>query len=141
MIKEFVDRFDNSREKLKEIFKAGVPDSYEDLFKATISAMFEDQDDYDVPDINRITMIDHGDYQGTLLFVVAATGYQPSVFWTCCVGYGSCSGCDTLQRIEADNYDWEKKGATDDQVSDLMNLALGIVQNMKRIGYYETEQQ
>lgn len=51
----------------------------------------------DKPDIDRIHRIDDGDYQGTLVFVIGADGYQPSTYWYTDVSYGSCSGCDALE--------------------------------------------
>lgn len=56
-------------------------------------------DECDAPHPERIHQIDDGDYQGTLIFVIGAGGYQPSRYWYVKVGYGSCSGCDTLQAI------------------------------------------
>ena len=46
------------------------------------------------------------------------------------VGYGSCSGCDTLEGIR--HYNDDKP--TEEQVRDYMTLALHIVQGMKRMG-------
>lgn len=48
------------------------------------------------PDPDRIHAIDDGAYQGTLIFVVGASGYQPTHYWATQVSYGSCSGCDAL---------------------------------------------
>lgn len=52
-------------------------------------------------DKDRITEINHGDYQGTLIYAVAEQGYQPSNYIYCSVYYGSCSGCDALQSAYA----------------------------------------
>jgi hypothetical protein len=51
-----------------------------------------------------IAVIDHGNYQGSQLFVVAEDTYQPG-YWQYLIGYqhyGSCSGCDTLKSIRFD---------------------------------------
>ena len=88
-------------------------------------------DDYNAIDPERIHQIDDGDYQGTLLFVIAARSYQPDDYWFVKVGYGSCSGCDTLQAI---NYSLDDNPPTDDQVSQYMTLALHIVQGLKFMG-------
>lgn len=42
------------------------------------------------------------DYQGTLLYMIPFDTYQPneSEYLMTYVGYGSCSGCDTLQYIQ-----------------------------------------
>jgi hypothetical protein len=87
-------------------------------------------DRYGEPDPTRIHQIDDGDYQGTLLFVIAASGYQPSDYWYVKVGYGSCSGCDTLQAI--DGYGgYSDEAPSKDQVDDYMTLALHIIQGLK----------
>ena len=79
----------------------------------------------------RIHKIDDGDYQGTLLFVIAAKGYQPSKYWAVSVGYGSCSGCDTLEGIKSDGDYGESPNKQ--QIADYMTLALHIVQGLKQI--------
>lgn len=57
-------------------------------------------------DERNIVVIDHGDYQGSQLFVVAEEAYQPG-HWQYIIGYqdyGSCSGCDTLKSIQSSGY-------------------------------------
>lgn len=53
-----------------------------------------------------IAEIDNGDYQGTLLFIIPKTTYQPGAdhYLMTYVGYGSCSGCDTLTAIMSNVY-------------------------------------
>lgn len=54
----------------------------------------------------KIVEIDHGDWQGTLLYVIPLDTYQPSdyEYLMTSVGYGSCSGCDTLQHLQCSNH-------------------------------------
>lgn len=75
-----------------------------------------------------ITEIDDGDYQGTLLFLIPRKTYQPSEYeyLMTYVGYGSCSGCDTLQAIQ----DYGKDPISKDQLNDSMALCKDIVTNM-----------
>lgn len=87
-------------------------------------------DEYEEPDPERITRIDFGGYQGTLVYVIAGTGYQPGAYWTMTVGYGSCSGCDTLQRLQ-EEYGY-KDG--DKALEGFLTLALHLVQRTKPIG-------
>ncbi len=131
MIGLFVTRFDAARDKLREQFRATRPDDYDALVKAVIVAIGDGEERYREPDPERITRIDHGDYQGTLLFVIGAGGYQPDTYWATKVGYGSCSGCDTLQAIHEDGVYGEP--STDEQVRQYMELALHIVQGLKEI--------
>ena len=103
--------------------------TYTKILKVTLKAMFEDDYDegYGYPDYENIHVIDDGDYQGTLLFVVPEYGYQPSVYWIFQVSYGSCSYCDTLQGILEDEDNKEQ------QIKDLIILALHMIQSGKVI--------
>jgi hypothetical protein len=134
MIQKFVNRFMAAEGTLRETFAAKHPDAYIDIVKAVVSVIGE-EGAYGEPDATRIHQIDYGDYQGTLLFVVAAVGYQPSDYWYVKVGYGSCSGCDTLEGIR--NY--EDGPPTKEQVDAYMTLALHIVQGLKSMQKEEEE--
>lgn len=50
-------------------------------------------------DPERIQNVDWGHYQGTLVFVIGEAGCQPENHFGVSVGYGSCSGCDTMAAI------------------------------------------
>lgn len=86
------------------------------------------EDDWNKFDADKITVIDDGDYQGTLLFMIPRDTYQPSEYdyLLTYTGYGSCSGCDTLQSIQ----DWEEKPPTENQVKDFMGLCKDLVCNI-----------
>lgn len=121
-----IKRFDEKRTTLKAIFKKKHPESYLEIVKQLVKAVSCDGLDMD-PD--RITVIDHGDYQGSQLFIIAAKGYQPSDYWATECSYGSCTGCDTLQAI---------RGYGDDAVSakqadDYVTLALHLAQKMEKL--------
>jgi len=77
---------------------------------------------------DKITEIDNGDCQGTLIYLIPADSYQPCEheYLMTYVGYGSCSGCDTLQAIQS----WGDKLLTDEQVKDFMTLCRDIVSNI-----------
>jgi len=131
MIQEFVGRFMANKEILAAQFRLTPPSDYEDLVRSTIK-LIAGEEEYDDPDPERVHKIDDGDYQGTLVFVIGAQGYQPDRYWYVKVGYGSCSGCDTLQRIEADGeFD---ESPNEGQVADYVTLALHIVQGLKEMG-------
>lgn len=140
MIEAFTKRWFERNHMVREQFEAAFPDSYTDILKAVVT-MLHDEDEYNSPDPKRIHEIDEGDYQGTLVYVIGCTGYQPSTYWYVKVYYGSCSGCDTLERIREDATDWEDNWneRVDDQrkkegVDQLMTLALHIVQGLKEMG-------
>lgn len=128
MIQKFVEAWDARKGEIEAQFRAKHPDDYAEIVKAVVTILVTDHDRYasDQPDPKRITSIDHGDYQGTLLFIIASTGYQPSDFWFVKVSYGSCSGCDTLQSISG----YSSEPPTDEQVADYMILALHILQGI-----------
>lgn len=128
MIQEFVNRYMNNAHLLKELFKKH-PDNYAEIVKNVITIISSDEDDY-MPDPERIYEIDDGHYQGTLVYVMGAKGYQPSDYWYVKVGYGSCSGCDTLERIKT----YDDEPPTDEQLKDYMTLCLHIVQGLKKMG-------
>ena len=76
---------------------------------------------------NRITQIDDGDYQGTLLFTIPFDTYQPVEYeyLMTYIGYGSCSGCDALQHAFYCHYDEDIDG----KVNDIMEICRNLVAN------------
>lgn len=137
MIEEFSKRWFERKHMVREEFEKALPDNYTDIVAAVVT-MLHDEDQYNSIDPTRIHEIDDGDYQGTLVYVIGASGYQPSTYWYVKVYYGSCSGCDTLQDILSGNYghetDEEAKEWKDHAIDQLMTLALHIVQGLKQMG-------
>lgn len=131
MIQKFVNLFMEHKDDLRQVFAKKHPADYEEIVTEVVKVL-HDEEDYECPDFTRITEIDHGDYQGTVLYVIAASNYQPSRFWTTRVYYGSCSGCDILEGIRASNY--YEDTPTPKQVEDYLGLALNIVQRLKEVG-------
>lgn len=81
-------------------------------------------------DVDKITMIDNGDYQGTLLFMLPFCTYQPpseSDYLMTFVDYGSCSGCDTLQIIQSND-----DPSDQDMTDSYLTLCRDIVNNIIR---------
>lgn len=128
MIKEFVEAFEKNEAWVREYLKENRPYHYMDVITAAIRGITVDpeltENWLDVPDYERIVEIDHGDYQGTLVYVIAETGYQPRDYWYVRVGYGTCSGCDELQAI--------LEGGT---FNELIDLTRRIVQELKPMGW------
>lgn len=136
MIKNIVQRWELNKTTIENGFKQSHPESYADIVKLVVSTVTsEDNYDEDNLDPDRIHAIDDGDYQGTLVYVIGAKGYQPSDYWYVKVSYGSCSGCDTLQSI----HNYSDALPTDEQVKDYMTLALHIVQGIKKMGDDDNE--
>lgn len=128
MIQEFADRFLAAKGQMLADLKAKRPDGYADLLKRTVTVI-SSEDEYRDPDASRIHCIDDGDYQGTLLFIIAAKGYQPSDYWYVKVGYGSCSGCDTFQAIGS----YSSDPVTDEEAKEYWDLCLHMVQRLKKM--------
>ena len=129
MIQEFVDRFMENKPKLENVFRKKHPDTYIEVVEAVVKIL-HDNSKYGTIDPKRIHEINDGDYQGTLVYVVGAEGYQPRRYWYVRVDYGSCSGCDTLESIR----EYSSDKPTEEQVGHYMTLALHIVQGLKEMG-------
>jgi hypothetical protein len=135
MMKFSVTQWDKNKERLEQDIRNNLEfyneASYFDLVKKVVEFIFNDEDsDYgNTYDSESITEIDNGDYQGTLLYLIPLNIYQPSEneYLMTYVGYGSCSGCDTLQSIQT----WGdiKESDKEQMVQDFMSLCLHIVQN------------
>lgn len=128
MIKEVVKLWYENKEDLKEALKYDTrlnECDYLYLVKKVVRHILGDEWDE-----KKITQIDNGDYQGTLLFVIPRETYQPSEYeyLITYVNYGSCSGCDTLLAIQ----DWNDEPPTERQLEDYMTLCLHLCQNMKK---------
>ncbi len=140
MIKDFVKAWDLNKNKLEEYIRTHKQKDYcgykllvKLLFDIVINPTMED--DWDMFDTEYITVINDGNYQGTLIFVLHKDHYQPCVsdYVYTSVGYGSCSGCDTLQRI----YDWDMDLPNEAQIKDYMTLLLHLLQRCHRMGAYD----
>ena len=138
MIEEFTKRWFAHNHFVVEQFEKQIPKSYADIVKAVVTMLHDENDEYETPDPERIHEIDDGDYQGTLIYVIGAGGYQPSDYWYVKVGYGSCSACDTLESILEGDYgheNQEESGAwKKNAINELMTLALHVVQGLKKMG-------
>lgn len=129
MIPELIARFDAKRTDLLAAFRAKHPDSYKEVVKILVKHITSDAGDEFNLDPKRITCIDHGDYQGTQVYIIGAKGYQPSKYWATKVSYGSCSGCDTLQAIRG----YGSSKPTAKQAKSYLTLALHLIQKMEEV--------
>ncbi len=135
MIQKFITRWEQRKDRARAVFAAAHPASYKEVVNTVLSVL-ADPEEFDWPDASKVTEIDHGHYQGTLLYVVPEYGYQPDTFWAVAVDYGSCSGCDTLQRIS----EYSDDPPTDTQVDAYMQLALDVVRGFKQISGYSYDE-
>lgn len=109
--------------------------SYSSLLGLTVKYILNDglgKDDYSYDglwDAGKITVIDNGDYQGTLLFLIPKDTYQPSEYeyLMTYIGYGSCSCCDYLQSIQP----WDNdEPVSDEDIKNFMSLCKDFITNM-----------
>ena len=133
MLKILVRKWDENRDKLKQELstRRGLNScEYKDLVKLTFEVIFNngETEDWRMLDLNHMTEINNGDYQGTLLYLIPFDTYQPSEgdYLMTCVGYGSCSGCDTLLNIQDCS---DESLLTKSQVEAFLHLCKDIITN------------
>ena len=135
MLKYCLKKWDKNRDKLEEaIRKDATLNScdYKYLLRLLVEHVLNGGDcgDYGSCRLqaNRITEIDDGDYQGTLIYLIPFDTYQPSAneYLMTYAWYGSCSGCDTLQSIQ----EWGDVLPTENQVKGYMSLCKDMLTNM-----------
>jgi hypothetical protein len=141
MLKFCVEQWDKNKVKLEQDIRNNLKEyndyGYKELVKKVINLVINDKDsDYgDDWDQEHITEIDNGDYQGTLLYMIPLKTYQPSEYdyLMTYIGYGSCSGCDTLEAIRMwfwDDTDYVEPDKENKFVKDMMGLCKDLVQNI-----------
>ena len=135
MIQEIIKRWEENKYKLEEYFSTTKQVKFAS-YEAIVLKIFElvinsDEDSYERFNINKMTVIDDGYYQGTQIFIIPKDTYQPNIddYLITHTYYGSCSGCDVIEGIR--NY--SSGLPTEQQVKEYMILALHLVQKMKRI--------
>ena len=90
-------------------------------------------------DEEKIRVIQDGDYHGNQIFIIHKKGEYPSLedYLYTTNYYGSCSGCDTIERIKCDEEPRNENGLpTENQVKGYMTLCLHLVQRLKPLDYY-----
>ena len=122
MIAEFVEAWNLRWKEVAEAFSKQEPTSYLEIFTELVKILPE-------LDPKRITPIRYGGYEGRIVFVVAEKGYTPHLIFTTTVYYGSCSACDTLERIRVDSSDKKKL----QRIKDYTTLAMHMMQRMKSV--------
>lgn len=124
MIEEVVELWEERKELLKKFFEKEVTEDYHITYIELVKLILKILKEKEIfnPDLDRVIEIDHGNYQGTLLYIIAEEGCMPTKYWCTSVAYGSCSGCDTLAHLLGCDPEF--------MVDDLMILCLHLVQNI-----------
>ena len=135
MIQEIIKKWEENKYKLEEYLSTTKQEKFAS-YEAIVQQIFElvinsDEDSYERFNVNKMTVIDDGNYQGTQIFIIPKDTYQPNIddYLITHTYYGSCSGCDVIEGIR--NY--SSGLPTEQQVKEYMILALHLVQKMKRI--------
>lgn len=138
MMKYCVRKWDENKAHLESCLRKKDVESleYEQLVTMVVDEVLNrgEEDTWEHWNTKRITRIDDGDYQGTLLFVIPKNTYQPSEseYLMTFVDYGSCSGCDTLECIQGHiMWDEDDKPYVPERVyKELMMLCKDLLTNM-----------
>ena len=133
MIKFCKEQWDANREKLEDVLRGDTQLNKCD-YKYLLALVVENILNPGLTtfengwDSNHITVVDDGDYQGTLMFLIPRNIYQPSEYeyLLTYVNYGSCSVCDTLLSIQG----WDNSPPTEQQLKDYMALCKDLLMNM-----------
>ena len=127
MSNTFYDRFILKADEVKGKLSEKHPESYLDLVKMTFQAIAEaDPKAVDRPDHQDVVSISTGNYDGTHLFVTPGVGYCSDEFFYVKIGYGSCSGCDTLEGIRGYSNGTPSKTEVEEYFELARNIALDI---------------
>lgn len=134
MIKKFVEKWNRYKENLENYFRNTKQEEYQD-YKDIVKALFKNVINqgetyhWNKFNIEEMTLIDDGDYQGTQIFIIPLDTYQPNIedYVVTNTYYGSCSGCDTLLAIN----EFSSGLPSEEQIHDYMMLALHLLQKCK----------
>lgn len=102
---------------------------YKDLLAITVVCILNNGEYLDHTwNVEKITEIDDGNYQGTLIYLIPEKTYQPSEYeyLMTYMGYGSCSGCDLLLSIQP----YSKEETDEDDIKAFMSLCKDFITNM-----------
>lgn len=129
MVKILRELWGINQDKLKKALvehRSSITYAYQDLVKLAFKEIYNDSilGEQNPLELGKITVIDDGDYQGTLLFAIPFNSYQPCAgqYIMTFIEYGSCSGCDALQAA--------LDGSTgDQQITDLMAICKDLICN------------
>jgi len=166
MLQYCIDKWDENKDKLKRAIEEDCAinnSGYDYLLKLIVRYILNDGEskkgekwewlDADRWNEDRITMIDDGQYQGTLLFFIPQDVESPGhwEYLQTYVEYGSCSLCDMLEGIQYQDKLFEQKleafmqdtgtdylealelvKPSETQVKDYMTLCKDLICHMER---------
>lgn len=136
MIAWILQQWEKNKNHLREYLKCHNQNdySYEKLVEILIRECINfGAQGYDLLS-EEFTCLDHGEYQGTQIYILHRDTYQPSIedYYVFDNYYGSCSYCDTLLGIQ---YLDDSEYPTEEQLDEYMILYLHMIQRIKCLGY------
>ena len=144
MINDFVQAWGVNNKKLLKSFETKIPEDYSEVVKRLIEVVINPyltQHESRGLDIDKITIVDDGDYQGTILYIIPFEAYEPTIddYVVTYIYYGSCSFCDTFEGIIDYNNLWSNptKEQIKNAAKEFNTLALHILQRFKHLGLDE----
>ena len=137
MIKYCYEKWAQNQDNLRQAIVDNAQEikncDYKFLVQLVVDHILNQSDNYCYAewDSKNISVIDNGDYQGTLMFLIPLDTCQPSCdqYLMTYSWYGSCSGCDSLMNIQTD-IPWDDAPLTEQNISDIMSLCKDLVANM-----------
>lgn len=138
MIIELVKQWEENKYRLEAYFRnknQSEYSSYEFILRKIFELCIPNTPNNRDWDLDKMTVIDDGEYSGTKIFIIPYNVYEPDIkdYVMTDTYYGSCSGCDTLMNIA----DYEYGLPNDRQVREYMTLALHLVQKLRGLGIEE----
>lgn len=142
MIKEFAEAWSANKDDLEQVISESKKHGsweYGDLLKLLFEVVINPYcNDHGLGTFNLedLVEIDHGSYSGTLVFVLHRSTYPDiSDYIYTSVWYGSCSGCDVLQAIQADGA--YNSTPNEQQVKDYLGECLHLLEACHHMKEYE----
>lgn len=143
MLKYCLRKWDENKKKLEDSLRndSNLNDcDYKYLVQKVVDIILN-TNEKDPWDSEEISEIDDGEYAGTLLYLIPRKMYTPSEYdyLMTYVGYGSCSGSDTLKGIQDDI----RNEISEESLEDFMTLSRDIITRMIKpynIGWREDEE-
>lgn len=135
MIKYCYEKWEQNQDELRQAIVNNSQEikhcEYEFLVRLVVDHILNVGKDWYTWDSKHISVIDNGDYQGTLIFLIPLDTYQPSCdqYLMTYSWYGSCSGCDSLMNVQMD-MSWDDAPLTEQNITDIMSLCKDLVVNM-----------
>jgi hypothetical protein len=133
MIMHFVSQWEIRKREVRMRLLSLWPDiTYLGIVTAVVCILRDPDSDDQHPDASQVKEFDiDDDYQGDKIYVISGNLTREKT-WVVQVGYGSCSGCDSIKRV-LDDGSRISQSPTETQIADMMSLALHVVQGLREI--------